>query len=321
MASTPDDDLDLLEGDVLQDDDKEESRRREAITLALLVALLAADANDEAKRQQRAMNKFVLHRADLLSNPRGETTWTRMYDNRSDSAFITTMGVNVKTFHLILNGVFAQYWNTTPIPCPDTSTTGPPRPHRCSLDAVGALGLALHYLCSTAYEISLQQMFALIPATTSCYILFSLAILLKTLRGMEHGHISWPVGEQFEQYAEVVRKRHGLLYGAFGSVDGLNLACQVSADLKIENACFNGWLHNHYISSVIVFNALGMIIWAKLNCPGSWHDSRIALSLHCRLRDETLEGYYLVADSAFPRGSYSSCSFYNPCRGKPGKPL
>lgn len=39
-----------------------------------------------------------------------------------------------------------------------------------------------------------------------------------------------------------------------------------------------------------------------MNAPGSWHDSRVAAPVYGKLRDKTLDGYYLVADTAFPRG-------------------
>lgn len=48
---------------------------------------------------------------------------------------------------------------------------------------------------------------------------------------------------------------------------------------------------------------LGSIIAAKLNTPGSWHDSRVAQLIYEKLRTATPEGYYLVTDTAFPRGS------------------
>lgn len=47
----------------------------------------------------------------------------------------------------------------------------------------------------------------------------------------------------------------------------------------------------------------GVIIACKLNAPGSWHDSRIARGIYEKLRTETPEGYYLVTDTAFPRGT------------------
>lgn len=48
---------------------------------------------------------------------------------------------------------------------------------------------------------------------------------------------------------------------------------------------------------------LGTVIAAKLNAPGSWHDSRVAQSIYEKLRTRTPAGFYLVADTAFPRGS------------------
>jgi len=46
----------------------------------------------------------------------------------------------------------------------------------------------------------------------------------------------------------------------------------------------------------------GEIICARTNCPGSWHDSRVATGIYEKLELETPEGYSLAADSAFPRG-------------------
>lgn len=45
------------------------------------------------------------------------------------------------------------------------------------------------------------------------------------------------------------------------------------------------------------------MIAAKLNAPGSWHDSRVAQPIYEKLRTQTPSGYYLVADTAFPRGT------------------
>lgn len=47
----------------------------------------------------------------------------------------------------------------------------------------------------------------------------------------------------------------------------------------------------------------GEIIACRLNAPGSWHDARVACPIFKKLRDQTPEGYYLVTDTAFPRGT------------------
>ena len=74
---------------------------------------------------------------------------------------------------------------------------------------------------------------------------------------MDSARICWPQGDEFHDLSQLVSDRHPLLSGVFGSIDGLNLPCQVSADVEIENATYNGWLHGHYISSVIAFSSRG----------------------------------------------------------------
>lgn len=46
----------------------------------------------------------------------------------------------------------------------------------------------------------------------------------------------------------------------------------------------------------------GEIIACRTNCPGSWHDSRVAEGIYEKLEKQTPDGFYLVADSAFPQG-------------------
>lgn len=39
-----------------------------------------------------------------------------------------------------------------------------------------------------------------------------------------------------------------------------------------------------------------------LNCPGSWHDSRVARPIFQYLRQNVPDGFYVCADSGFPKG-------------------
>ena len=50
---------------------------------------------------------------------------------------------------------------------------------------------------------------------------------------------------------------------------------------------------------------LGKIIFAFINAPGSWHDSRIARELYQKLLHKTPDGFFLAADTAFPRTNMS----------------
>ena len=46
----------------------------------------------------------------------------------------------------------------------------------------------------------------------------------------------------------------------------------------------------------------GEIIACWMNCPGSWHDSRVTEGIYRKLEHETPDGYHIVADSTFPTG-------------------
>lgn len=228
----------------------------------LLTAVLIVGSNEDhawSVGNQRPRRQY-LGRMSLLPNPRIGTPWTRLYEHREDRAFITTMGINTSTFDTILKAGFEQLWYIQPIPRPDARTAIHPRAGGRSLDAAGGLGLVLHWLSSTMRQISLQQIFALVPSTVSRYLRFALSILLKVLRQMPHAAITWPRGDEFLELSGYVSMRHPLLQGVFGSIDGLNLPCQVSSDVEIENATYNGWLHSHFISSVIMFSSKGLCL-------------------------------------------------------------
>jgi hypothetical protein len=207
---------------------------------------------------RRSLQHLYLTRADLLPDPCTDTPWQALYHSQSDHGFITTMGFDVVTFHDILHHGFERLWNETPISRRDVLSSSTPRVNRRSLNACGALGLILHFLDSTMLEVSLAQVFALVPATVLCYVMFALGILLFTLRCMKEAQIHWPVDDEFQEYNDLVLARDPLLLGAFGMMDGLNLPVQTSQDQEIENATFNGWLQDHFISSVFAFGAEGM---------------------------------------------------------------
>ncbi|KAL0059585.1 hypothetical protein AAF712_013676, partial [Marasmius tenuissimus] len=166
------------------------------------------------------------------------------------------MVVDVATFHYLLegSGYFRETWENTPIP-QDVSSAGAPRLGRRSLDAPGALGLALHYLCSSMLEIHPQQIFAVVPSVLNRYLDFSLDILLWVLRNTDDAKIPLPrTEEEFELDSLAIQKRHPMLVGAFRSIDGLSLPVQVSEDVEIENATYNGWKTEHHVNNILVFS-------------------------------------------------------------------
>jgi hypothetical protein len=166
-----------------EDIEEEEDDINQAAAVGILV-YAGAEESRQLRSDRRSSRRTYLTRPELLPNPRENTPWKSLYDSQSDRAFITTMGFDVATFHGILDAGFATEWNTQPVPRNDVPQTAVPRPTHRSLDAADALGLVLHFLTSTMADISLVQIFALIPTTVSHFIQFSLTILLQTLRKM-----------------------------------------------------------------------------------------------------------------------------------------
>ncbi|KAF9494740.1 hypothetical protein BDN71DRAFT_1561504 [Pleurotus eryngii] len=168
----------------------------------------------------------------------------------------------------------------------------------------GALWLVLHYLGSSMLEISLQQIFALMPSTVSHYIKFAMTILLKTLQAMLEAKICFPkTSEELTKYTNLICTCHPLLRGAFASIDSLSLVMQVLEDPEIKNMTYNSWKSDHCILNIpSIFSLLGMIIAAVLNPPGSWHNSHSATHVYKKLKGIP-SGFFLVADSVFPRGT------------------
>jgi len=95
---------------------------------------------------------------NLLPNPRHGTPWQQLWAGQDNRAFITTMGFDVATFRLILEGPrgFGARWEIGTIPRNDVHVAGEPWTGAHSLDGAGALGLVLHYLGSAMLKVSLQ---------------------------------------------------------------------------------------------------------------------------------------------------------------------
>jgi hypothetical protein len=59
-------------------------------------------------------------------------------------------------------------------------------------------------------------------------------------------------------------------------MDGLKIMLEQSSDALIQVHFYNGWTHDHYVSSVVCFCPDGTIPIAYINIPGAVHDRQIA---------------------------------------------
>ena len=131
-----------------------------------------------------------LTRQDLPQNPRLDSAWAFMRNGQNYRAYITTMGLDVQTFELVL-AQFQIEWDNKIISRDDFNPNGKPQLLRRSLDATGVLGLVLHWISSTIADYTLQQIFALTPAVCPRYIRAGLNHLLAVLNSMPLARICW----------------------------------------------------------------------------------------------------------------------------------
>ncbi|KAI7965579.1 hypothetical protein MJO29_001327 [Puccinia striiformis f. sp. tritici] len=134
-------------------------RRQEEDEQALAIIAIGLGGGPNHIRTLRT----YLTRSDLAGHPRVSSAWAHMRGVGNNRAFVTTMGVDVRTFEALLTH-FSQAWDNTTISRSDVNSHGAPRLHKRSLDAAGGLGLLLHWLSSTMAGHSLHQIFEITPA-------------------------------------------------------------------------------------------------------------------------------------------------------------
>ena len=85
-----------------------------------------------------------------------------------------------------------------------------------------------------------------------------------------------PISKKIVEYNEMVRNWHPFLTDVWCTMDDLKLTLEQSGDALIQERFYNGWTHDHNVSSVLCFCPDGTIPIAYVNIPGTVHDSQIA---------------------------------------------
>lgn len=71
------------------------------------------------------------------------------------------------------------------------------------------------------------------------------------------------------------RSDENLLKGVFATLDGARIPCAKYTDPLLENAIRKGFIKGHEVTNLFVWNFYGEIIYAAVNFPGSWNNSRL----------------------------------------------
>ena len=105
---------------------------------------------------------------------------------------------------------------------------------------------------------------------------FSRRVLLDVLKGEPDAKVAMPKCPlKIQSYCDTVRHKYKELgrRKVWCATDGLKLTLQQSPEFLLQGKYYNGWKHDHYITSVFVFAPDGTIVAMAINEPGVLHDS------------------------------------------------
>lgn len=256
--------------------------------------------------RQSIRNRAYLTRGSLVQPH--ESAWQRLFRARDDLSFRNVMALDVAAFLYLHLHVYQR------LTFPRRATGG----RSISLDSYGILGLTLHYLNSSVKQKTLCQVFGITPPVCSRLLALGLDTLNDLIHTIPECKIKWPKQHEMDEHAErIINKVPGLKrFKVFGVVDGLNLKIASPQDPLEQNAYYNGWKASVFCSQVIVFDSFGAIIWVRSNCPGSWHDIKIARPL-VDLMSTSPYPYCILADSGFRAGPMMKDKILVPGRRPP----
>ena len=236
------------------------------------------DFHKSLDRFHRRLRQRKIPRCSL-QDP-SSSAWRTLYDSQNDQGMITLTGFDRGTFDslcVIFAPVFDSY---TPFVPPGTSCferrkqpkKGRPRmirPEDC-------LGLVLAWTRTRGSLMALQLIFGMTYTNLDEHLLFAKRVVIKVLRNHPMARVKIPSSEKIAEYKGMVCNRHQNLHDVWCTMDGLKITLEQSGDALIQEEYYNGWTHDHYVSSVICFCPDGTIPIVFVNVPGAVHDSQIA---------------------------------------------
>lgn len=205
--------------------------------------------------------------------------WRKLLASQNDQAYITMMGFDCESFHKILEKFGPMFSTHTPF---DKSGMiveieyDDNRGRKREVQPVDCLGLVLVWTRTRGPLNVLQLVFGLTYTNLSVYLRFGIRIIVETSHDDPLARVSIPSTEKIDEYKAAFGARHSLLNDCWATMDGLKLYLQQSGNFEIQERFYNGWTHDHYVTSVFCFCPDGTIPIAFFNVPGSVHDSQVA---------------------------------------------
>lgn len=250
-------------------------RRKRLLILTLLLFVY----------RSRLRHRTYLRVSSLYRSRLFQSQWTKQRIVQDDRAYRITTGISIIAFNYLYNQFKSlPYWSNNN--------------HCNSIGPYNMLGLVLQYMRTQGTQYQLQQVFGYGACCVSTNINIGIKLLSQMLFLDSYSKIVWPTEEEMELYSILLNNRYPALNDkVFGFVDGFRLRIINFNNELQQNAYYNRkYLSN--VANVIVVVPTGVVVYATINYPGSWHDSRIAKKLYNQLNQHH-NGYKLITDQGF----------------------
>ena len=225
--------------------------------------------HEDRRLRQRRIPRVSLQDAHMSS-------WRRLYYSENDQALITLTGLDHATFQHLLHLFQPVFDNYTPFGEGDTIEKISPRGRKRAVMALDILGLVLAWTRTRGSLLSLQLHFGMSMTNLATYLRFGRRIVVEVLKNNPLSAIKIPSPAKVQEYKQLVRDKYPLLTNVWAAMDGVKTPIQQASTTKQQGYFYNGWKHNHFVTSVFCFCPDGTIPIAYMNLPGAMHDSTIA---------------------------------------------
>jgi hypothetical protein len=258
---------------ILMDESKEGHRNRKQVHSRYRKAFL--ESLDDRGRwiRQRKIPRCC------LQDP-SESAWRRLYEAQNDQGMITLTGFDCASFAslcVLFAPVFNSYMSFVPsgTSCFKWENL-PNKGRKQKIQPEDCLELVLAWTRTRGSLMALQLIFVMTYSNLDDYLLFGKQIIVTVLKNDDRARILLPCLKNIDEYKHMARNRHSFLTDVWCIMDGLKLTLEQSSDALIQERYYNGWTHDHYVTSVLCFCPNGTIPIAFINVPGSVHDSQVA---------------------------------------------
>ena len=210
-----------------------------------------------------------------------ESSWRRLFYSYNNQSLITLTGLDHGTFDYLLRKFQPIFESRTPFGLNgdgygDGLLFGSRKGRKRKVTAMDCLGIVLAWTRTRGSTYSLQMHFGLTMSNLSIYLRFGRRIIVEVLQDDEYAKIAIPSEEKIRQYSHAIKSLYPCLDDVWASMDGLKTLIQKAGSTQQQAYFYNGWKHNHFVTSVFCFCPDGTIPIAFMNLPGATHDSTIA---------------------------------------------